>query len=117
MNTVALFTALLKEKAKRSYFIQLDVLEQTTSLVKARLYISPNLFVQVYRNDQFDTTNLVLVHNNQRLYGRDQLDGIWHRHTANAPDEHDYSKAGRKIVTLAEFLDEVETVLAERDLP
>ena len=33
------------------------------------------------------------------------------------PDEHDSGEAGSTPVTLGEFLDEVETVLSELDLP
>ena len=34
-----------KELERRRYFIRQDVIEQTLSLVKIRLYISPDLFV------------------------------------------------------------------------
>jgi hypothetical protein len=63
------------ELKRRKYFVRMDVLDQTLSLVKIRLYISPDLFVQIYRNDRYQTTNLALVHNGQRLYARDELDG------------------------------------------
>ncbi|MCC7188019.1 MAG: hypothetical protein IT312_04685 [Anaerolineales bacterium] len=106
-----------KELERRKYFVRMDVLEQTPSLVKIRLYISPDLFVQIYRNDRFQTTNLALIHNGQRLYARDELDGRWHRHTHRRPEEHDMSKEGRRPVELSEFLDEVEQVLAALDLP
>jgi hypothetical protein len=36
-----------KELERRKYFVRMDVLEQTLSLVKIRLYISPDLFVQI----------------------------------------------------------------------
>jgi len=86
-------------------------------LLKARLYILPELFVQVYRNDSYDTTNLVLIHNGQRLYARDQLGHVWHRHTAAAPQHHDHSADGCRAVNLSEFLDEVESVLSSIGLP
>jgi len=105
------------ELKRRKYFVRLEVLEQTLSLVKIRLYISPDLFVQVYRNDRYQTTNFALIHNGQRLYARDELDGNWHRHTHHAPEEHDTSREGKKAVEISEFLDEVEKVLAELDLP
>ena len=94
------------ELKRRKYFSRTDVLDQTLSLVKVRLYITPDLFVQIYRNDQYQTTNLVLIHNNQRLYARDELDGRWHRHTHLAPEEHDTSKEGQRPVEISEFLDE-----------
>lgn len=101
----------------RPYFVRLEVIELTQSLLKARLYILPNLFVQVYRNDRFETVNLVLLHNGKRLYGRDQLGRAWIGINCQTPDEHDKSEEGVRPVSLFEFLDEVEVALAELDLP
>ena len=117
MNAEKLPATLGKELKRRKYFVRMDVLDQTLSLVKIRLYITPDLFVQIYRNDRYQTTNLVLIHNNQRLYARDELDSRWHRHTHLAPEEHDTSKEGQRPVEISEFLDEVEKVLATLDLP
>ena len=117
MNASDLPANLEAELERRKYFIRMDVLEQTLSLIKVRLYISPDLFVQIYRNDKYDTANLALIHNGERVFARDELDGHWHRHTHLAPAEHDTSKEGRRPVTIAEFLDEVEVVLSALDLP
>lgn len=117
MNITDLSVDLQKEFKRRKYFVQMDVLEQTSSLLKARLYVSPNLFVQVYRNDRFNTTNLALIYNGLRLFARDELDGKWHRHAQAAPEEHDFSGEGSRPISLTEFLDEVEIVLAKMDLP
>ncbi|NOH03558.1 MAG: hypothetical protein HND47_17160 [Chloroflexi bacterium] len=117
MNAADLPATLGEELKRRRYFMRMDILDQTASLVKLRLYITPDLFVQIYRNDRYQTTNLVLIHNNQRLYARDELDGHWHRHTHLAPEEHDTSEEGQRAVEVSEFLDEVEKVLAMLDLP
>lgn len=117
MNVTDLSVDLQKEFKQRQYFAQMDVLEQTSSLLKARLYISPELFVQIYRNDRFHTTNLALIYNGNRQFARDELDGKWHRHIQAAPDEHDISNEGSRAISLTEFLDEVEVVLAELNLP
>ena len=117
MSVADLLATLQSEAKRRAYIRWLDVLEHTPSLLKARLYVTSELFVQVYRNDRFDTTSLVVIHNGQRLYGRDQLGGVWHRHIQTAPDIHDISLPGQQPVTLREFLDEVETVLAAMALP
>ncbi len=117
MNVSQILLALHREARQRSYIIRLEVLNHSQHLLKARLYIALDLFVQVYRNDRYDTTNLVLIHARQRLYARDQLGGVWHRHTVTAPDLHDTSAEGRRPVALSEFLDEVEEVLASQGLP
>lgn len=117
MNVDELSSSLALEVKRRAYIRRLDILEQTASLLKSRLHITPHLFVQVYRNDRFDTTNFVLVHNGQRLYGRDQLGGVWHRHPADAPQSHDRTADGARPVDLREFLNEVEDLLAVLGLP
>jgi len=108
--------ALHREAGSRAYITRLDILDQSGTMLKARLYISPDLFVQVYRNDHFDTTNLVLLYGGRRIYARDQLGGRWHRHTTAAAI-HDTSAEGRQSAQLAEFLDEVESLLAAMGLP
>jgi len=117
MNVSQWLDVLYREAESRAYIIRLDILDHSRSMVKARLYISPDLFVQVYRNDCFDTTNLVLLYGGRRIYARDRLGGRWHRHQAAASDAHDISAEGRRSVELAEFLDEVEAVLAAMGLP
>ena len=117
MSVAESLSALHQAAKSRVYIARLEILDQTPSLIKARLYISPDLFVQIYRNDRYDTTNLVLLHAGQRIYARDPLGGVWHRHTAAAPHLHDTSDEGRRSVSLSEFLDEVETVLAAMSLP
>ena len=39
------------------------------------------------------------------------------RHTHSAPHEHDFSDDGRKALGLTDFLNEVEGLLTELDLP
>lgn len=117
MNASDLLIQLPLETQRRPYILRLDVLELTPSLIKARLVISADLFVQVYRNDRYDSTNFVLIHNHRRIYGRDQLGSVWHRHTVAKPDAHDKSQPGRQVVTVEEFLNEVEAILAELGLP
>jgi hypothetical protein len=117
VNVTDWLSALHHEAQNRAYVGRLVVLDHSVSLLKARLYIAADLFVQVYRNDRFDTTNLVLMHNERRLYARDQLAGAWHRHTSVAPESHDTGADERRPVSLGEFLNEVEDVLAALGLP
>lgn len=117
MNVSDLLYEIYSEARNRAYFTKVDLLARSSNLLKARLYITPDLFVQIYRNDHFQTTNLVLIHNQQRIYARDELNGHWHRHPMTAPRQHDTSSEGCRAVTFSEFLDEVETVLTTMNLP
>lgn len=48
MNVPDLAKGLQRELKRRKYFVRMEILDQTLSIIKARLYISPDLFVQVY---------------------------------------------------------------------
>jgi hypothetical protein len=117
MNVTQLSASLQNEAIRRGYVRRVEVLDHSVSLIKARLHIAPDLFIQVYQNDRFVTTNFVLIHNAQRLYGRDQVGGRWHRHTLAQPAVHDVSPEGCRAVDLPQFLDEVESILAALGLP
>jgi hypothetical protein len=112
-----LLLAIHEEAAARAYVARVEVLDQSRAMLKVRLYVAPDLYIQLYRNDRFDTTNFVLVYGGRRLYARDQLGGRWHRHTSGAPEAHDTSPEGSRPVALAEFLDEAESVMAAIGLP
>ena len=100
----------------RVYLVELEIIVLTAQVVKLRLYVSPDLFIQVYRNDRYGTSNFALIHRGRRLYARDELAGEWHRHPAPDPSQHDTSADGQRQVTLEEFLNEVESILAEQSL-
>lgn len=60
---------------------------------------------------------MALIHNGKRIFARDELDEKWHRHTHLLPEIHDFTPEGQVAVELSEFLDEVEKVLADLNLP
>ena len=117
MTSVAqIFSALHQAARSRAYITRLDLLTAGQSILKARLHLKSDLFVQVYRNDEYDTTNLVLINSDQRVYGRDEVAGTWHRHPSHNPSMHDKSEEGRRAVTLEEFLNEVEHIVIDLNL-
>ncbi len=117
MNLKTLLSTIRSEDTHRSYIQRTQILDHSQNLLKARLYISDELFVQIYRNERFDTTSLVLIYNNERIYARDQLGNNWHQHPSDNPHQHDTSPEGRRAVGLSDFLDEVENILTKLDLP
>ncbi len=117
MNTVQSLLAELDRVAiTRRYIASVEILDLGRMMLKVRLYIDRELFVQVYRNDRFNTTNLVLIQAGRRIFARDELGGVWHRHPVADPGFHNASAEGRKPVTLEEFMDEVEQVIDELGL-
>jgi hypothetical protein len=93
------------------YYRPVVFMVRTAHVLKARLYISSDVFVQIYRNDAHNSTSFVLISAGQRIYARDQVRGIWHRHPRHDPHFHNHSSAGVTPVTLAEFLLEADEIL------
>ncbi len=107
----------VRQIASQWAFIQrIDTIDKTRSTVKMRLHIDVECFVQIYANTQKQLTSYTLVLHRSRIYGRDSEGGQWHRHPAEAPDQHDFSPEGQRLVTLDEFLAEVHQVLQVRGL-
>lgn len=79
------------------------VIERGRQVLKARVYFSGGIFIQVYRNDRFGTTSFTLILGSRRIYGRDERGGNWHRHPSENPESHDESPEGKRAVTLGEF--------------
>lgn len=117
MSVDDLLIALHEIVQSRTYIIRLEIMDQSVNMLKARLFINPDLFVQVYRNDKFNSTNYALIYNRQRIYARDQLGDKWHRHDIFDPELHDKSEEGKRPVSLSDFMDDVEILLTEMDLP
>ncbi len=116
MITVASIQEGLRSLARHPLFHQIEVLDLTGHLIKARLWIRADLFIQVYRNDHSDMTNLLVVLEQQRVFARDGIRGLWHKHPFEHPDEHDISVDGRREVELLEFIEEVQELLIKEDL-
>jgi len=51
-----------------------------------------------------------------RIYGRNKTKGAWHRHPIERPLEHDVSPEGAKSATIAQFFEEIDKILIEKDL-
>ena len=106
----------LHEIAQRPSILRLSISDLRESFIKARLYFMEELFVQVYRNEIYDSTSFVLILENQRIYARDKFRGKWHRHPTENPTQHNFSPNGIGEVTLSEFMDETEEIIANMEL-
>ena len=107
----------IEDTVRRYAFVQWTIkVDETRYSIKYRLHIEADLFVQVYFNERSGTIGLALIHRGQRLYGRDCEAGRWHRHPDDEPTVHDASPDGARVVSLEEFLAEVQDVLIRNDL-
>ena len=61
---------------------------RTIILVKLRIDLSENRFVDVFFNARNRRVDLTVIDRGRRLLGYDNLGG-WHRHPPEAPDRHE----------------------------
>lgn len=112
MNSISQIIAELDKIAEDPAYTKIEILDLGKYFIKARIFIIwEDLYIQVYRNDKFKTTNFSLVLENERIYGRDERKGNWHRHPVENPQLHNENSEGKRAVTLREFLQETEEVL------
>lgn len=116
MNTVADILAALKALAHDPLFARIEILDLTRHVIKARLHVREDLFVQVYRNDASQVTNFLLILERQRIFARDEIRGLWHRHPFDEPEIHDTSAEGQRPVLFPEFVEEVRELLVKTEL-
>ena len=88
----------------------------TKNAVKVRLSIIENLYSYRYFNQRYGTTNYTVILDDERIYGRDCYDGNWHLHLYEDPSKHDTSEKGRRMLSINEFVDEVEEIVANLSL-
>ncbi len=107
----------VRHAAAQWAFVQsVETIDKTDFTVKLRLHVDTECFIQVYANTHKQLSSYTLVFNRSRVFGRDCDGGLWHRHPAEAPEEHDFSLEGQRAVSLDEFLREAQQVLQERGL-
>lgn len=101
-----------KAQASRKWITGYRTLVLTENTVKVRLSIRENLYIDLYFNQRYGTTNYALILDDERIYGRDCYNGNWHLHPYDDPSKHDTSEEGKKMLSVEKFVDEVEEILA-----
>ncbi|MBI5050935.1 MAG: hypothetical protein HZC11_08740 [Nitrospirae bacterium] len=107
------FLRSLISASKTSRIKELRIIEKTKSVLKARLYFSEDIFVQIYVNVKRPKKSYALVINDTRIFGKDFIFGAWHAHPFKAPLMHDDSVKSKKPVTIEEFVEEAVFILSE----
>lgn len=103
--TLSQFVEQLRATCDRSdLVVSYDLRVLDNVVLKTRIFLSINGFVDVYYNPGNGTCSFTLVQENQRIYGADNAFIGWHVHPFGNPDEH--RPCGE--VTLREFLAAVE---------
>jgi len=97
-------------------FHKLDILDITSSVLKARLVIKADIYAQIYENVRRPRSSYTLIVGHSRFYGRDMREGSWHRHSVDNPEIHNDSEEASRSITIFDFIEEVKEILIQKDL-
>lgn len=102
--------------SKAPLFQKLVILDITSSILKARLVIDADIYIQIYENVRRPKASYTLIVGSNRFYGKDMREGLWHKHPIENPEIHDDSKEASKSITIFEFVQEVKEILIQKEL-
>ncbi len=94
---------ILKECEKSELVRSVEVESFDNLILKVRVYLLKNLFINVFYNDHTKRIAFALIKNERRVFGADNTGG-WHMHPVENPEEHRPSSP----VSFGEFLKLVE---------
>lgn len=88
MDVEPFLSSLLDALADRPFVRSVD-LETEVIILRGRVLLEQDRFLQVYFNEETGTTAMALIEDEQRIWGvdYDDLRG-WHVHPVDDPDQH-----------------------------
>lgn len=104
----------LQAIAKDSRITELKIIEKTKSVLKARLFVSEDIFIQIYANVKRTKRSYALIINDSRVFGKDYLFEEWHSHPFESPGKHDVSEKAKQPVAIEDFVEEALFILSEK---
>ena len=104
------------ETVAKLYSLRAEILARTKNAVKVKVPITENIYIQFYYNQETGTKNYVLIGWNRRLFGRDCISSVWHKHPFENPEDHDFSEDGKREISISDFFEEVFKLLKENNL-
>ncbi len=87
--TLSQFIEQLRERCDRSDRVAgYDIRVLDNAVLKTRVHLSIDAFIDVYYNPTNGTCSYTLVQDKRRIYGADNAFIGWHTHPFENPDEH-----------------------------
>ena len=72
---------------KYDFIVDYELKIEENAIVKCRIFLIDDSFVEVYYNFENGKTSFALIKNNCRIFGADNL-GFWHTHPFSDPEKH-----------------------------
>lgn len=91
---------------KYDFIIDYELNIEDNVIVKSRIFLINNYFIEVYYNYENGKTSFALIKNDKRIFGADNL-GFWHIHPFNNPEKHVKSTE----IKIEDFVNEIKNKL------
>ena len=91
---------------KYNFIVDYELNIEDNVIVKSRIFLIDNSFIEVYYNYENVKTSFALIKNNKRIFGADNL-GFWHIHPFNNPKKHVKSDE----IKIEDFIKEIKNKL------
>ncbi|MBI4746154.1 MAG: hypothetical protein HY786_06370 [Deltaproteobacteria bacterium] len=104
----------LEEITRKSGYLKLAILDNTKSILKARVFFKEDIYVQIYVNNRKPKNSYTLIMNDKRIFGKDYVWGTWHAHPFEHPELHNTTEEGGRPVTVRDFIDQAAFILSEK---
>jgi len=81
------------------------IISETKRQVRIRIFLANRTFLDVYYSSKTGKTAFAQIKDNERIFGADNTDGVWHWHPYETPRGHDFTDGE---ISFDEFLKFVE---------
>ena len=85
--------------------MRLWIISETKRQIRIRVFLENRTFLDLYYSSKTGKTAFAQIKDNERIFGADNTEGIWHWHPYEDPHIHDFTNAE---ITFDEFLKRVD---------
>lgn len=86
------------------------IISETKRQVHIRIFLANRTLLDVYYSSKTGKTAFAQIKDNDRIFGADNTDGVWHWHPYEDPQRHDFTNTE---ITFDEFLKLAEENLSK----
>lgn len=91
--------------SKSDLVMRIRIISETRNQVRIRIFLANRTILDVYYSSKTEKTAFAQIKDDERIFGADNTNGIWHWHSYEDPQRHDFTNNN---IAFNEFLKRVE---------
>lgn len=68
--------------------VRITLLGESLRHIQLRIFLRDRTFIDIYYNQDNEKTAFAQIHNDMRIFGADNTNGVWHWHPREDPASH-----------------------------